>query len=281
MARENRALPDDLIYQLTLLCGRCKEIFLAESMLLELEPPWVVVGNMHGYYDQLLRLFKRCGDLPDTRYLFLGGYVDKGRRSLDTIVLLLLRKTQYPDDIVLLRSNHEEASMTRIYGFYDECKRRANVKLWKCFMEAFNCMPACALIREKIFCVCGGLSPELTHFDQIRQLTRPTVVPDSGLLCDLVWSDPHAESGWVENDRGVSYCFGPDVVQKFVESMGVDLIVRSHQVAIDGYEFAADRKLVTIWSIYNFKGEIGNPAAIMRVSEDLEVKFEVFDRHSP
>ena len=204
-------------------------------MLLELEPPWVVVGNMHGYYDQLLRLFKRCGDLPDTRYLFLGGYVDKGRRSLDTIVLLLLRKTQYPDDIVLLRSNHEEASMTRIYGFYDECKRRANVKLWKCFMEAFNCMPACALIREKIFCVCGGLSPELTHFDQIRQLTRPTVVPDSGLLCDLVWSDPHAESGWVENDRGVSYCFGPDVVQKFVESMGVDLIVRSHQVAIDGY----------------------------------------------
>ncbi|CAE7332118.1 ppp1cc-b [Symbiodinium sp. CCMP2456] len=275
----DKAIPEEYASQLLLLCCRCKEIFLAEPMLLELEPPWVIVGNMHGYYDQLLNLFQRFGELPDSRYLFLGGYVDRGRRSLDTIALLLLRKMQYPDSLKLLRSNHEDAAMTRIYGFYDECKRRANVRLWKAFVEVFNCLPVGALIREKIFCVSGGLSKELQDFDCIRQLQRPRMVPEEGLLCDLMWSDPQPHPGWAENDRGVSFCFGADVVQQFVEKMGLDLIVRSHQVIHEGYEFFADGKLVTLWSIHNFKGELGNQAAIMKVSETMEMKLEVFDRH--
>jgi len=275
----DKAIPEEYTSQLLLLCCRCKDIFLAEPMLLELEPPWVIVGNMHGYYDQLLNLFQRFGELPDSRYLFLGGYVDRGRRSLDTIALLLLRKMQHPDSLKLLRSNHEDAAMTRIYGFYDECKRRANVRLWKAFVEVFNCLPVTALIREKIFCVSGGLSKELRDFDSIRQLQRPRMVPEEGLLCDLMWSDPQHQPGWDDNDRGVSFCFGADVVQQFVEKMGLDLIVRSHQVIHEGYEFFADGKLVTLWTIHNFKGELGNQAAIMKVSDTMEVQFQVFDRH--
>jgi serine/threonine-protein phosphatase PP1 catalytic subunit len=96
-----------------------------------------------------------------------------------------------------------------IYGFYDECKRRFGIKLWKTFTDCFNCLPCAAVIDEKIFFMHGGLSPELTSLDQVKRIVRPTDVPDTGLLCDLLWSDPDKEiDGWGENDHGVSFTFG-------------------------------------------------------------------------
>lgn len=119
-------------------------------------------------------------------------------------------------------------------GFYDECKRRYNVKLWKTFTDCFNCLPVAAIIDEKIFCCHGGLSPDLQGMEQIRRLMRPTDVPDTGLLCDLLWSDPDKDvQGWGENDRGVSFTFGVDVVSKFLHRHELDLICRAHQVSGD------------------------------------------------
>lgn len=65
-------------------------------------------------------------------------------------------------------------------GFYDECKRRYNIKLWKTFTDCFNCLPIAAIIDEKIFCCHGGLSPDLQGMEQIRRIMRPTDVPDTG-----------------------------------------------------------------------------------------------------
>lgn len=157
--------------------------------------------------------------------------MDRGKQSLETICLLLAYKVKYPENFFLLRGNHECASVNRIYGFYDECKRRFSVKLWKTFTDCFNCLPVSALIDEKILCMHGGLSPELNKLDQILNLNRPTDVPDTGLLCDLLWSDPSNEAqGWAMNDRGVSYTFGPDKVAEFLEKHDLDLICRAHQV---------------------------------------------------
>ena len=157
--------------------------------------------------------------------------MDRGKQSLETICLLLAYKIKYPENFFVLRGNHECASINRIYGFYDECKRRFNVRLWKTFTDCFNCLPVAALIDDKILCMHGGLSPDLTSFDQIRKLSRPTDVPDSGLLCDLLWSDPARDTkGWGMNDRGVSYTFGPDVVSEFLNKHDMDLICRAHQV---------------------------------------------------
>ena len=69
-------------------------------------------------------------------------------------------------------------------------KRRYNIKLWKTFTDCFNCLPVAAIVDEKIFCCHGGLSPDLQSMEQIRRIMRPTDVPDQGLLCDLLWSDP-------------------------------------------------------------------------------------------
>jgi len=190
-------------------------------------------GDVHGQYSDLLRLFEYGGLPPEANYLFLGDYVDRGKQSLETICLLLAYKIKYPENFFLLRGNHECASINRIYGFYDECKRRFNVRLWKTFTECFNCLPVAALIDEKILCMHGGLSPDLHNLDQIRNLQRPTDVPDTGLLCDLLWSDPSKEvQGWGMNDRGVSYTFGADKVSEFLQKHDLDLICRAHQVKL-------------------------------------------------
>ena len=190
-------------------------------------------GDIHGQYSDLLRLFEYGGLPPTANYLFLGDYVDRGKQSLETICLLLAYKIKYPENFFLLRGNHECASINRIYGFYDECKRRFNVRLWKAFTDCFNFLPVAALIDEKILCMHGGLSPELTNLDEIRNLPRPTAIPDTGLLCDLLWSDPGRDvKGWGMNDRGVSYTFGPDKVAEFLTKHDLDLICRAHQVTL-------------------------------------------------
>ena len=258
------------------LCLKAREIFISQPMLLELEAPIKIVGDIHGQYYDLLRLFEFGGFPPDSNYLFLGDYVDRGKQSLETICLLLAYKIKYPENFFLLRGNHECAAINRIYGFYDECKRRYSVKLWKTFTDCFNCLPVAAVVDEKIFCVHGGLSPEHHNFDQIRRLMRPTDVPDAGILCDLLWSDPDRDiDGWDENDRGVSFTFGADVVGKFLKKHDLDLVCRAHQVVEDGYEFFAKRRLVTVFSAPNYCGEFDNAGAMMSVDESLMCSFQV------
>merc|ERR1711920_721458 len=104
--------------------------------------------------------------------------------------------------------------------------------------------------------------------DDIRRTVRPCDVPDTGVLCDLLWADPDKDiSGWAENDRGVSYMFGPDVVDAFLKKHDLDLIVRAHQVVEDGYDFFAERRLVTVFSAPNYCGEFDNAAALMEVKD--------------
>jgi len=228
-----------------LLCTRSKPILMSQPMLVELEAPIKICGDVHGQFTDLLRLLEYGGFPPDANYLFLGDYVDRGKQSLETICLLLAYKIQYPENFFILRGNHESAGINRIYGFYDECKRRFSIKLWKTFSDVFNCLPAAALVDEKILCMHGGLSPELQSLQQIADLQRPCDVPDVGLLCDLLWADPDANiSGGGENDRGVSYVFGADVVNSFLDAQDLDLIVRAHQVVEDGYEFFAGELLL-------------------------------------
>ena len=193
---------------------------------------------MHGQYYDLLRIFEYGGFPPEANYLFLGDYIDRGKQSIETVCLLLCYKIKFPENFFLLRGNHECAQINRIYGFYDECKRRYSIRLWKVFSDVFNCLPVAALIDEKIFCMHGGLSPELRNLEQIKNIMRPTDVPDTGLLCDLLWSDPErGVEEYGDNDRGVSFTFGENVVRKFNSKHDLDLICRAHQVVEDGYEF--------------------------------------------
>lgn len=238
--------------EIVAICQRAREVFLSQPALLELDAPVKIVGDVHGQYTDLIRMFEMCGFPPNSNYLFLGDYVDRGKQSLETILLLLCYKLKYPENFFLLRGNHECANVTRVYGFYDECKRRCNVKIWKTFIDCFNTLPITSIVAGKIFCVHGGLSPALSHMDDIRNIARPTDVPDYGLLNDLLWSDPaDMEQDWEANERGVSYCFGKRVIADFLAAHDFDLICRAHMVVEDGYEFFNDKVLVTVFSAPN------------------------------
>lgn len=210
-------------------------------------------------------------------FLHRRDYVDRGKQSIECICLLLAYKVKYPQQFFLLRGNHETDNINKIYGFYDECKRRYNIRLWKAFSDCFKYMPVCALVDDRIICMHGGLSPELTSLSKIEEIKRPAIVPDKGLLCDILWSDPEYElaSGWGLNDRGVSYIFAEDVVHAFLEDLDLDLVCRAHQVVEDGYEFFADRHLVTVFSAPNYCGEFDNAGAMMSVDESLLCSFQV------
>lgn len=258
------------------IVSKSREVLISQPSLLELEAPIKICGDIHGQYYDLIRLFENGGFPPTANYLFLGDYVDRGKQGLETICLVLAFKLKFPENFFILRGNHECASINRIYGFFDECKRRHNIRLWKAFTDTFNCLPVASIIDDKIFCCHGGLSPELQTMDQIRKIARPCDVSDTGLICDLLWADPEEGlSGWGENDRGVSYTFGSDVVEKFIRKHDFDLICRAHQVVEDGYQFFSKRQLITLFSAPNYCNEFDNSGAVMSVDIELMCSFQI------
>jgi diadenosine tetraphosphatase ApaH/serine/threonine PP2A family protein phosphatase len=272
--KASETLDEDLIRYVAL---RAREVVMSEPMLVPVCAPVRVCGDIHGQIHDLVEIFKTGGPPPMSRYLFLGDYVDRGKHGCECITLLLGFKVLYPDQMFLLRGNHESESVCRMYGFFAECKNRFTVKLFKELCDVFNCLPVSGLIEGIALCMHGGLSPELRRLEQIDNLRRPMVVPDSGLACDLLWSDPNDDvKGWGTNDRGVSYTFGADVVRRFCDSVGIDIILRAHQVMENGYCFFADRRLVTIFSASNYCGEFSNNGATMVMGEDCRCSFQIF-----
>ena len=262
--------------EIKLLCTKSLELFMEEPVLLEVSAPVNICGDTHGQFNDLLRLFEFGGRPPATNYLFLGDYVDRGKNSVETMSLLLAYKIKYPHNFFLLRGNHESELINHVYGFYDECRRRYNIKTYKLFSDCFNWLPISAIVDDKILCMHGGISPDLTSIDKIRKIVRPTEVPDKGLLCDLLWSDPDSNvEGWGGNQRGVSVTFNENIVNKMVEDLDIDLICRAHQVVEKGFEFFADRKLVTVFSAPNYCNQFDNAGAMMLVDENLVCGFKI------
>ena len=262
--------------ELKYLCIKSMEIFMQESSFLELTAPIIICGDIHGQYRDLIRLFDFGGTPEKKQYLFLGDYVDRGKNSIECISLLLAYKIKFPKNIYLLRGNHESEMINRTYGFYDECKRRYNLRIWKIFSDCFNWLPISSIVNSKILCMHGGLSPDLKELKNIKQIVRPTEVPDKGLLCDLLWSDPDADAeDWAPNNRGISVLFNENLVEKAIDELDIDLICRAHQVVESGYEFFAQRQLVTVFSAPNYCGEFDNAGAFMLVNKDLMCGFKV------
>ena len=253
------------------------DILKKEDSMLKISAPLYICGDIHGQFYDLLRVFEILGFPPKSKFLFLGDYVDRGKQSLESLLLLLCLKIKYPSKIFLLRGNHESEALNKIYGFYDECKRRISVKIFKKITTLFNILPITALINENILCMHGGLSPDLKNIDQLNKILRPTDIPDEGLLCDLVWSDPSDElsENFGENERNISVTFSKNVIEEFNKNNELDLICRAHQVVEEGDQFFAGMKLVTIFTAPNYMGEFDNNGGILEVGDDLLCKIHV------
>eukprot|EP00301_Raphidiophrys_heterophryoidea_P015955 c2496_g1_i1.p1 GENE.c2496_g1_i1~~c2496_g1_i1.p1 ORF type:complete len:313 (+),score=50.39 c2496_g1_i1:32-970(+) len=260
-----------------LLCTKAREIFLEEGNVQRVDAPVTICGDIHGQFFDLQELFKVGGECPDTNYLFMGDFVDRGFHSVETFLLLLALKVRYPDRITLIRGNHESREITQVYGFYDECLRKfGSVNVWRWCTEIFDYISLSALVEDRIFGVHGGLSPSISTLDQIRVIDRKQEVPHDGAMCDLMWSDPEDIDGWALSPRGAGYLFGGDVVAEFNHKNKIDLIARAHQLVMEGYKHMFDGALVTVWSAPNYCYRCGNVAAVLEMDEKHR-HYKVFD----
>jgi len=176
------------------LCEKAKEVLMEESNVQAVNCPVTVCGDVHGQFHDLMELFCIGGQSPDTNYLFMGDYVDRGYYSVETVTLLVAMKVRHKGRLTILRGNHESRQITQVYGFYDECLRKYGTpNVWKYFTDLFDYLPLTALIEKQILCMHGGLSPSIESLDSVRSLNRVQEIPHDGPMCDLLWSDPTTE----------------------------------------------------------------------------------------
>ncbi|KAF6156033.1 hypothetical protein GIB67_035390 [Kingdonia uniflora] len=268
------------------LCDSAERIFSNEPSVLQIKAPVKIFGDLHGQFGDLMRLFDEygspstAGDISYIDYLFLGDYVDRGQHSLETITLLLALKVEYPNNVHLIRGNHEAADINALFGFRIECIERMGERdgiwAWQRINRLFNWLPLAALIEKKIICMHGGIGRSINHVEQIEGLQRPiTMEAGSVVLMDLLWSDP-TENDSVEglrpNARGPGLVtFGPDRVLEFCSNNDLQLIVRAHECVMDGFERFAQGHLITLFSATNYCGTANNAGAILVLGRDLVV----------
>uniref|UniRef100_A0A5S6Q450 Serine/threonine-protein phosphatase n=1 Tax=Trichuris muris TaxID=70415 RepID=A0A5S6Q450_TRIMR len=254
-----------------------RDVMMNEETVLKLQSPITICGDIHGQYYDLEELFKTGGQVPDTRYLFLGDYVDRGRHSVQTITRLLTLKARWPEHIFLLRGNHETRATSSTYGFYDECLTKfGNSMLWQFCCDVFQFMPVAAVVNGHFFCVHAGLSPSVRTISAINTLDRFCEVPQNGGFADLLWSDPEEVKGFEESPRGAGWLFGRTAAELFMRDNGVKMICRAHQVVMEGYKFIWDNLLVTVWSAPNYCYRFGNMASIMQVDPSGDYQLKTF-----
>eukprot|EP00009_Paramoeba_aestuarina_P003486 CAMPEP_0201524466 /NCGR_PEP_ID=MMETSP0161_2-20130828/22561_1 /ASSEMBLY_ACC=CAM_ASM_000251 /TAXON_ID=180227 /ORGANISM="Neoparamoeba aestuarina, Strain SoJaBio B1-5/56/2" /LENGTH=308 /DNA_ID=CAMNT_0047923879 /DNA_START=43 /DNA_END=969 /DNA_ORIENTATION=+ len=264
--------------EVKLLCDKAREILRKESNVQPVSLPVTVCGDIHGQFHDLTELFRIGGKCPDTNYLFMGDYVDRGYFSVETVSLLVALKVRFQSRVTILRGNHESRQITQVYGFYDECLRKyGSSNVWKLFTDLFDYLPLTALIENKIFCLHGGLSPSIETLDDIRHLDRFQEVPSAGPMCDLLWSDPADRQGWGISPRGAGYTFGEDISADFNRRNQLELVSRAHQLVMEGYNWCQNKKVVTIFSAPNYCYRCGNQAAIMELSEANQINYLQFD----
>jgi serine/threonine-protein phosphatase 6 catalytic subunit len=260
------------------VCEKVKELLLEESNVQPVAAPITLCGDIHGQFYDLLELFRTGGQIPDTNYVFMGDFVDRGYYSLETFTFLLILKARYPDKVTLLRGNHETREITQVYGFYDECMQKyGSANAWKYCTQVFDLLGISAIIEGRIFCVHGGLSPQAQTLDQIRTIVRDIEVPHEGPLCDLMWSDPEEIEGWELSPRGGGWLFGSRPTKEFVELNNLEMVARAHQLVSEGYNYKFDQQLVTVWSAPNYCYRCGNVASILALDAELKRDFKIFE----
>lgn len=271
IAQQCKYLPEN---ELKTLCDFVCSILSEESNVQHVSTPVTVCGDIHGQFYDLEQLFRTGGHVPDTNYIFMGDFVDRGYYSLETLTRLLTLKARWPHRITLLRGNHESRQITQVYGFYDECQTKyGNSNAWKYCCKVFDFLTIAAIIDEEVLCVHGGLSPDIIDLDQIRHIERNREIPYKGAFCDLVWSDPAEVESWAVSPRGAGWLFGSKVTTEFIHVNHLKLICRAHQLVHEGYKYMFDGNLITIWSAPNYCYRCGNIASI--------VAFNSVDKRTP
>ena len=247
-----------------------KAVLKTEPSLLNLTGNFVVVGDIHGQLYSLLRIFDKFGYPPQTNYLFLGDYVDRGRNSLEVILLLFFLKSHYPQNIYLLRGNHEDEYVTTFYGFKAECLTKSTLSTYEKFLKAFDHLPYASVINTKYICLHGGIGPHVRNLIDISRIKKPAPIDSSEIALSIVWSDPSASAkDFKFNARGHGYVFGQGNLRKFLDENGLAAMVRAHEYFASGNATPLDA-CRSLFSAMRYMGEENN-ISVAVVGQEVEV----------
>lgn len=278
--KEQRVIHKRFAFEIIL---QARRIFKTYPSLVHVDVPvnehFTVCGDIHGQYYDLLNIFELNGKPSDTNpYLFNGDFVDRGSFSVEVIITLLAFKCLYPDFMHLTRGNHETTSMNKIYGFEGEVKHKYSATMVDVFRETFCHIPLAYVLKQKVLVLHGGLfSRDDVTIAELESIDRNKEPPESGVMCEVLWSDPHPLPGRRPSQRGVGIAFGPDVSKKFLDDNNLDLLVRSHEVKDEGYEMTHDGRVITVFSAPNYCDSMGNKGAFLRFEgADMVPKFTQF-----
>ncbi|KAF2235882.1 Metallo-dependent phosphatase [Viridothelium virens] len=277
--REGRLTEDQALWIIQMGTDLLKQ----EPNLLEMDAPITVCGDVHGQYFDLMKLFEVGGDPAETRYLFLGDYVDRGYFSIECVLYLWSLKIWYPDTLWLLRGNHECRHLTDYFTFKLECKHKYSERVYEACMESFCALPLAAIMNKQFLCIHGGLSPELHSLEDLKTIDRFREPPTHGLMCDILWADPLEEFGqektsefFVHNHvRGCSFFFSYPSACAFLEKNNLLSIIRAHEAQDAGYRMYRKTRttgfpsVMTIFSAPNYLDVYNNKAAVLKYENNV------------
>lgn len=273
LTREGKVHKADLLKMLDSFIDIVKK----EPNILKIQDPVTLVGDIHGQYFDLLKVLDVGGNPEQTKYLFLGDYVDRGSFSTEVTILLVALKISYPESYFMLRGNHESRQMTSFFNFQNECKIKYDNEVYDKFMIAFDCLPLAAIINDKFFSVHGGISPHMGKVKEINSIHRFIETPKEGAICDFVWADPIEDENealtcdWDNNtNRGCSYTFGAKALMPFLSGNCLVSVIRAHEAQLEGFKmYKWNKKIdfpscVTVFSAANYCDVYGNKGAIIK-----------------
>ncbi|KAH0786200.1 serine/threonine-protein phosphatase 2A catalytic subunit alpha isoform [Histomonas meleagridis] len=265
--------PEEIFF----VCDIAIEVLQSEKNVLYVNSPLIVCGDVHGDFKNLREIFDIFERPPDGRYLFLGDYVDRGDNSVETILLLLCLKIKYPDDVYLIRGNHESPTLTITFGFYTEIMRRySNYSIWQCFIEVFKYLPLAAVIDSQYFCVHGGLCPLLKSVSDIEKAERFVAMTTmAGVISDILWSDPYEGLGYSISPRQAGYLWGSDISHHFLHENKLSLIIRGHEKKDGGFAICHDDLVMTVFST-PYYSKLYREAAVLEISSPTEKELTRF-----
>lgn len=246
------------------LVEQATEIFKNESILLQLHSPIIVVGDLHGHIIDMFRIFSKYGLPPHSKYVILGDIIDRGEFSLETLTFLYIAKVLYPDDIFIIRGNHEFEEYSDHTLFKSEIRFMYNDDaLSQHFFGSFNYLPLAAIIDDYALCVHGGFGPSLLFTNQILQIQRPIINLDNEIISDILWSDPSDDNPNFEpSTRGFGQNYGSTAVSNLISRHDFSVIIRGHQAAQNGIQYKCNHRVVTVFSASNYCGIDHNQSGV-------------------
>ena len=260
-------LPQLTETDILLIIQQASKLFSEEPIILNISHDIICVGDLHGHIFDLFRIFNHYGLPPFNRYLFHGDIVDRGEFSVETLVLLLLLKIQFPDYIYIIRGNHEFETINSVSGLLEEVKSTySSTVIFNEMNSLFNLFPFGARIYDKIFSIHGGIGPSFLNLKNIESIEKPVETFDSPILSPAVWSDPSPETnGFLSSPRGQGFLYGEDAADAFFNQNHINVLIRAHQ-CVEGVSILFHQHLYTVFSASNYCGQCSNKAGIIYIA---------------